>query len=143
MWKRTGEGLQAQPEGGEGQISLRSSVERADGGGLLAPPSGVLGTVGGGDKKRNCAPRNGACSPALPRDSYSWRRQRSPRGDRGGRAQIPARVRVGCGHLHAPIPPDTSVRTKPGCYRIARQVLFLRGGQASPLPRSLNAPGES
>lgn len=59
----------------------------------------------GGYKKRNCVPRNGACSPGLPRDSYSWRRQRSPRRDRGGRAQIPARARAGCGHLHAPQPP--------------------------------------
>lgn len=64
MWKRTGEGLQAQPEGGEGQISLRSSVERADGGGLLAPPSGVLGTVGGGTK-RETAPHE--TEPALLR----------------------------------------------------------------------------
>lgn len=45
MWKRTGEGLQAQPEGGEGRISLGSSAGQAGGGGLLAPPSGALGAV--------------------------------------------------------------------------------------------------
>lgn len=45
MWKRTGEGLQTQSEGGEGRISPESSAGQASGGGLLAPPSGALGTV--------------------------------------------------------------------------------------------------
>lgn len=66
MWKRTREGLQAQTEGGEGRISLGSSAGLAGGGGLLAPPSGALSTVGGGQKEKlrptkrsllSCAPQ--------------------------------------------------------------------------------------
>lgn len=62
MWKRTGEGLQAQPEGGEGRVSLGSSAGQAGGGGLLAPPSGALGIVG---RQKETAPHK--TEPTLQR----------------------------------------------------------------------------
>lgn len=119
MWKRTGEGLQAQSEGGEGRISPESSAGQASGGGLLAPPSGALGTVvvvGGGTKRETASHET---EPALLGSPGT--------ATLGGGSGVPGETEEdeprslpgrgqGVGIYTPPNPPDTSLWTKPGCY---------------------------